>query len=183
MHSMQCTLCNALYAMHAMQCTLCNALYAMHSMLCTLCYALYAMQSMLSNLCYAIYAMQSMLCNLCSAIYAMQSMLCTLCSAICAMQSMQCNLCYAIYAQMYIAKKNTLTNIFAYPTVAGFMLQHGGRNSWQQGFTLGKDKSLLGSYWEATGKLLGSYSTTGGDGGQLRAATGVGVRQVTFYTE
>ena len=46
---------------------------------------------------------------------------------------------------MYIAKQNTLKNHFADPTVAGFMLQRGGRNSWQQGFTLGKDKSLLGA--------------------------------------
>ena len=42
--------------MHSMLCALCYALYAMHSMLCTLCYALYVVQSMLCNLCYAIYA-------------------------------------------------------------------------------------------------------------------------------
>ena len=55
---MQCALCYALcvalYALQSMQCTLCNAHYAVHTtqcalMQCILCYALYVLQSMLNN--------------------------------------------------------------------------------------------------------------------------------------
>ena len=37
MQSMQCNLCNAIYAIQSVQCNLCNVIYAMQTMQCDLC--------------------------------------------------------------------------------------------------------------------------------------------------